>query len=97
MTGLSGQKQNSSCPVESGQDPRKDDKSPKTSLSLNFLKYGKKEFPMSYLTNLATPCSFLYQATQSNGLLSVPFLVTFGILELKLFCTPELKTMVTYG
>ena len=97
MTGLNGQKQNSSCPVESGQDPRKDDKSPKTSLSLNSLKNGKKEFHQFYLTNLATPCSFLYQATQGNGLLSVPFLVTFGVLELKHFCTPEFKTMVAYG
>ena len=82
MTSLNGQKQNSSCPVESGQDPRKDDKSPKTYLSLNSLKYGKKEFHQFYLTSWATACFFLDQATWGSGLLSVPFLVTLGALEL---------------
>lgn len=97
MTDLNRQKQNSSCPVESDPGPRKDDKRLRASLSLYPLKYGKKESPQFYRANLITPCSSLDRGTWGAGLSSVPFLVAFEVLELKNFCTPEFKMMVTYA
>lgn len=54
MTGLNGQKQNSSCPVESGKIQEKDDKSPKTYVSLNSLNRKREEFHQFYLMNSYT-------------------------------------------
>lgn len=86
MTGLNGQLQDLSHPIDSHPLPEKDDKSLEGHFSATtLLNMKKKSIIVLFWINLTTPSSSFDQAAKSAGLSSAPFLAAFSVLEVKTF------------